>query len=360
MKFEQAIIDRGQESLALKLSYLPCFNELKRDSISVIDAGLSQPCFQVNYENKAYFAKYLIADSIEPFASELAARYGISPKLIYVEQNWLITEFIAGQGLDNGYQSEAEKLAITIALLARCHSISLPSTISNSENSHSNHQNVVQTISPTDEQRSKQFYLSELDISATIQQLLQNIALSFAQQQALKSLSNVLQQNLAKANKIVQHTKQVFCHGDANFSNVMALKNDTKNTENLYKIIDFECACIAPVAYDLAMLMAVNGIDSSKVETITSLYQQALISLNQQKNSTGIVDNLTVNTQGNTATSTILVTCYLDFSLLINSLWYLWQYQGRKLIKYKVLSTKQLILLAKRHSQANRVLDEMR
>ena len=357
MKFDQAIIDPHQQSLALKLSHLPCFN-LKVDNISVINAGLSQPCFQVNHEDKTYFAKYLIANSIEPLASQLAARDGISPKLIYVGQNWLITEFIEGQGLDNSNQSEEEKLAVTIALLVRCHNIALSS--SKSESNHSNHQNLTQKISLTDNQRSKKSYLQNLDISATIKQLLQNIALSSTQHQALKFLVNVFQQNLAETHEILQYTRQVFCHGDANYSNIIALKNETANSENLYKIIDFECACIAPIAYDLAMLMAVNSIDSSKVEMITSLYQQALTRLNQQKKLTDIVDNLAENTEKNDDISLGLVTCYYDFSLLINSLWYLSQYQERKLIKYKILSVKQLMLLATRYPQVNRVLDEMR
>jgi thiamine kinase-like enzyme len=359
LTFDQAIVDPQQQSLALKLSHLPCFN-LKADNISVINTGLSQPCFQVNYDNKTYFAKYLIADSIEPLASQFASRAGISPKLIYVGQNWLITEFIAGQGLDNGKQREEEKLAITIALLARCHSIALSSTSSKSESSHINNQNLTQKISLTDDQLSKQSYLPNLDISATIKQLLQNIVLSSTQHQALKSLVNVFQQNLAETDKIVQHTRHVFCHGDANYSNVIALKNVTKNPESLYKIIDFECACIAPIEYDLAMLMAVNSIDSSKVEMITSLYQQALTRLNQQKKLTDIVDNLTENTEKNDGISPALVTCYYDLSILINGLWYLSQYQKRKLIKYKILSIKQLMLLAIRHPQVNRLLDEMR
>jgi len=359
LTFEQAIIDQEQQSLALKLSHLACFN-LKVDNISVINAGLSQPCFQVNYENKTYFAKYLIADSIEPLASQLAARDKISPKLIYVGQNWLITEFIAGKGLDNGKQSEEEKLAVTIALLARCHNIALSSTSSKSESSQSNHQNLAEKISLTDDQLSKQSYLPSLDISTTIEQLLQNIVLSSTQHQALKSLVNVFQQKLAEAHQIVQHTRQVFCHGDANYSNVIALKNETKNPESLYKIIDFECACIAPIEYDLAMLMAVNSIDSSQVEMITSCYQQALTRLNQQQKLTKIIDKLTEITQENSNVSPLLVMCYFDFSLLINSLWYLSQYQGRKLIKYKILSIKQLMLLAIRHPQVNRLLDEMR
>jgi thiamine kinase-like enzyme len=358
LKSDQAIIDQQQQSLALKLSHLPCFN-LKVDNINVINAGLSQPCFQVIHENTIYFAKYLIADSIEPLASQLAARDSISPKLIYVGKNWLITEFIAGQGLDNSNQSEEKKLVITIALLVRCHNIALSSK---SESSHSNHQNLTPKISLTDGQLSKQSYLPSLDISATIKQLLQNITLSSTQHQALKSLVNVLQQNLAETHKIVQHThtRQVFCHGDANYSNIIALKNETKNPENLYKIIDFECACIAPIAYDLGMLMAVNSINSSKVEMITSLYQQALTRLNQQQKSTKNIDNLTEITQENSNISPLLVTCYFDFSILINSLWYLSQYQDRKLIKYKILSIKQLMLLATRHPQVNRLLDEMR
>tara|TARA_R110000744_G_scaffold107699_3_gene204246 strand:- start:4848 stop:5921 length:1074 start_codon:yes stop_codon:yes gene_type:complete len=357
LKFDQSIIDQQQHSLALELCHLPCFNQLKVDGIRHIDAGLSNPCFHVSYENKSLFAKYLTANSIEPFVSQLAASKEIAPKLVYVGHNWLITEFITGQGLEKSDQSEDEKIAIVIALLTRCHSIL---DLSISKNSYSNHQELAQKILITDVNVQKQSYIPNLDISATINQLLQKTKLSVAQDKALQFLLNILQKNLVNTTKLVSNLPLVLCHGDTNFSNVIQLKNDDTSAEPLYKLIDFECACIAPIEYELAMLMAVNNIGAGKVELIKSFYQQAIISKNLQNKPLDIVDNLASEAQGTYKISNNVVTCYLDFSLLINGLWYMVEYQRRKQLKYKNLAIKQLSILAIRYPQANIVLDEMR
>ncbi|MBA6391251.1 aminoglycoside phosphotransferase family protein [Colwellia sp. BRX10-3] len=361
MEFDQSRIEQKQKSLAVKLCQLPCFHLLKVANISVIDSGLSQPSFHVKYENKAYFAKYLDANSIEPLASQLAATHGISPKLIYVGYNWLITEFIAGEGLDTSIQSEDEKLAVMLTLLARCHSIGdLSQNKPQHLNSDIDHQNLSSVISRSVHQMSKLPFIPNLDIPSTVNLLLQNIVLNASQEQALKSLLNILQNNLANTSKIVAISQPVFCHGDANFSNVIQLENNTKSSIDLYKLIDFECACLASIEYDLAMLMAVNDIDSGKIEIIKSLYQQAFISINQYEKPLKIVDNLVSKAQDIVEISTSLVTCYLDLSLIINALWYISKYQSRKQSKYKKLAEKQLRLLADKHQQANIVLDEMR
>ncbi|WP_157673925.1 aminoglycoside phosphotransferase family protein [Cognaticolwellia beringensis] len=357
MKLDQSIIDHQQHSLTLELCHLPCFNQLKVEHIRHIDAGLSNPCFHVSYENKSLFAKYLTANSIEPFVSQLAASEGIAPKLVYVGHNWLVTEFITGQGLEKSDQSEDEKIAIVLALLARCHSIL---DLSVSYNSQRNHQALAQKTFITDVNVPTQSNIPNLDISATINQLLQKIKLSDTQDKALQFLLNILQKNLVNTSKFLSNIQQVLCHGDTNFSNVIQLKNDDTSAEPLYKLIDFECACIAPIEYELAMLMAVNNIDAGKVELIESLYQQAIISKKLPNKPLDIVDNIASKTQNTLKTSTVLVTCYLDFSFLINALWYMVEYQSRKQLKYKKLAIKQLSILAIRYPQADIVLNEMR
>lgn len=351
LSFEHVIIsplDKKQQLLALKLCHLPYFTQHSVSRIRVIEIGLSQPCFEVKYDSKNYFAKYLIADSIEPLASQLAASHGLSPKPVYVDDNWLITEFIAGEGLEQCHQPEAEKLTVMLALLARCHRI--PSDISDSQ-----YYLTAQVVLAR-----MQKSLPKLDITTIIRQILQHTELSSTQEQVLTPLLTLLQQNLAKAIEKVPSVTQVFCHGDANFSNVIVGESDTEKSAKVYQLIDFECACIAPIEYDLAMLMAVNGIDASKITMVNASYQQALISLNHQEKALEIVDNLSGKITTIENISVNLVTRYLDLSLLINGLWYLSHYQSRKQSQYKLLAIKQLMALATRYPQTSFFVDEMR
>lgn len=381
LDFDDAITSDNLQQLALKLSQLPCFDQHKVIGISVIEAGLSQACFYVKYDNKAYFAKYLSANSNEPLANQLAATYGIAPQLMYVGQHWLITEFIVGEGLDKSPQTENEKLAITIALLARCHSI--PHDNFSKQNCHhskylsltsstmalNKKQVLGQVTSKTIAAETSLLEISILDIASTISQLLQHIALSPIQVQTLKKLAKVLQQNLVNQQRELPNPQGVFCHGDANFSNVISVNNTTvKSVSHDYQLIDFECACIAPIEYDLAMLMAVNELDSSKVSMINLRYIKArnniskheVEQVNRPEKSTVIVDNLLGVTMVNANPSNDMVTCYYYLCLTINGLWYFSQYQHRKVVKYQTLAIKQLDLLAIRYPQINILLDEMR
>ncbi|MFT5814204.1 MAG: thiamine kinase-like enzyme [Psychroserpens sp.] len=345
MTFDYTLNSLTDEQLLHRLRYLPCFAKHTVNNISVIEAGLSQASFHVECEGKSYFAKYLVDNSIEPQVSQLAAAHGFSPKVFYAEQPWLITEFIAGQGLEKSKQLEDEKLLITMSLLIQCHAISI-----------CDEDIKGQTVS---------LAIPTLDIPTIISQLLQQLQLSKAQVQALKSLIYLFQQNLIKAHSNVDNTKLVLCHGDANFSNVITtnishLTGADKGIKIGYQLVDFECARIAPPEYDLAMLMAVNDIDFSKAAMINTLYQQMNKSLNKTAN---IVDNVNEHTNKTFETTNnplFLVTCYYDFSFLINALWYFERYQRQQLVKYKILAIKQLMSLAIRHPQANIVLDEMR
>jgi thiamine kinase-like enzyme len=348
VKFEQSIKDKTYQLLALKLCQLPCFNQLEVGNISVIAAGLSQPCFHIQYQHKNYFAKYLAVNRIEPLASELAANEGISPQLIYVGDNWLITEFIVGKGLDKSVQSEADKLTILLKLLAHCHHIA--------HHNVDHHQYLSSSIKST----AKPWSLPKLDISSTIQQLRLQIQIPPSQELALNELSALLLKKLAQAESVAINTTQVFCHGDANFSNVIQANNDINKQTCRYQLVDFECACLAPIEYDLAMLMAVNNIDLSKLVWIKSEYESQLMHMFSCKKATEIVDNLSGYDRTSNNFSLFMVTCYYDLSLLINGLWYSSQFQSRKLLNYKILAIQQFNLLKSRYPQIDFALNEMR
>ncbi len=346
-----SLIDNKQ--LALKLCQLTCFEQLTVNNIHVIDGGLSQPCFQVDNKNSRYFAKYIIDSHVEARASQLAAIYQISPKIIYTDHHWLITEFKVGEGLDKGKRSEEENLTITLGLLAQCHRVPMTSAGYLKE--------IPLDPTRTQQEQAMALRLPALDVVGTIKQLLQTIELSDSQAHILNQLCELLRQNLMNATEQVADLRQVFCHGDANFSNVFALENTmVADDAKGYLLIDFECACIAPREYDVAMLMAVNGICLSNIEIIRRLYLRASVALNQQKNSLKIVDNAPDNIKINDDLSLGLVTCYHNLSLLINGLWYMSQYQCREQLKYKTMAHKQLMLLEKRYPELHTVLSQMR
>ncbi len=335
------------------LCSLPYFANKNITKIAVISEGLSQPCFRVLVDNNVYFAKHLTSGNAEISANQLATQYGIAPKLIYGEGEWLITEFIPGELLQYCNISEDEQLAVLLSLLVKCHR--LPAS-------------VIQTNVKSNKAETPQATLSipQLAIEETISQLFEDLSLqqqnadnsylSLSQQNRLQATIDLLLQELAQLK--VGQSNDVFCHGDANFSNVIKKENSKKNTDNsCYQLIDFECACIAPIEYELAMLMAVNEIQSSKTEQIIALYCQLssqlhysnspqLSRLTNEENNTinaaencmEIVDNLTVSTVDSGWINRLLVTCCGNLSLVINGLWYLSQFCQHRQEKYKKLA----------------------
>lgn len=348
-----------QQTLSQMLCQLPCFKKLKVTDINEINTGLSQPCFRVEYKNNFYFAKYVSPNSTEALASQIAANHNISPHLVYVGNNWLITEFIVGEGLDTVIQSEVAKIATMLTLLSRCHRIDYAlqyNALEPLDNLQTTNQLNLESV----DQKTTKIQMPTLDISNTISELFENITCNDVLLNNLMSLSKVLQQNLTNVNITLGSIEQVLCHGDANFSNAMQLKYPQLNSVAVHKLIDFECACIAPVDFDLAMLMAVNEIERAKIALINDQY----ISINQAhlaaNNIADIVDNSLVNKQYMAIPSILLVTCYYDLSILINCLWYLSKYKDTSQVNYKILAKKQIMLLPMCHPQVNNILDEMR
>lgn len=352
---------------------LPCFKDQLVENVTVINTGLSQPCFHVKCADNEYCAKHLvndhhISDSNELLANQLISEQGVSAKLIYAENNWLVTEFISGELLLNCPLNEDEKLNVTLFLLAQCHRISYKQSSLTS---------VKQEI-------------PQLNIKETITELIK--CCQFIPSQA-KKLLEITTTTLQEINQIITtagHLQpDVFCHGDANFSNIIetkkieeiSIKGSTSlNSTNInsmshimkstpgisnthYKLIDFECACIAPAEYDIAMMMAVNEIDLSMLEIVSRFYVKHRLSKQHCYQSlphfikTGQTTHNSLDSDLEYNVLSIkLVTRYYYMSLLINALWYFSQYRQSKEKKYKTLAQQQFIVLSKHYTSVEFII----
>ena len=352
--------------LVNELCLLPCFAQQIIQNVTSLETGLSQPCFRVHTNKHDYFAKYLANSGAELVANKLAAEFGIAPKLIYGAGQWLITDFITGELLVDCHLSEDEKLATTLALLAQCHRLTKSSINRQIGQQSSSHNNALTIPYLAIEDTLAQLFQALLPQ----QPLSTNEQLLLSQLNRLMAIAKPVLQELAQTRTEVGHSNEVFCHGDANFTNVIKLANATKADDELqYQLIDFECACIAPIEYDIAMLMAVNEIESNKIAQVIALYSQhnaqqilrqqsgPLMSKNHADKAVKIVDNLPDMTKNMDNICKHLVTRYYCLSLIINGLWYLLQYQQRNEEKYKKLANKQFLLLANRYPETYIVID---
>jgi thiamine kinase-like enzyme len=207
--------------------------------------------------------------------SGIMASHNISPAVIYHDTQWLITEFIEGENLTLSNLAMDDKISIAMKLMTQCHQITTkPQLLS--------HQTVTE-------------------------ELINNTYYSKLQQTELLQLANRLTASL-------KHTKTlVCCHGDINFSNVIAGHN------KINYLVDFECAFTAPVEYDLAMFIAVNNIEKDNISSLIEIYNK----------------HSTYNVEPN------LLNHYLSFCYFINGLWYVDAYYNTKLAKFKRLAIQQ-------------------
>lgn len=258
--------------MVIPLNTLACFNNIQ--AIEPIAAGLSSQCYQVSADNKLFFAKQ-VTTTRETNVSLHAASQNISPRVIFHDKHWLITEFIDGENLAISQHSINDKISITIKLMAKCHQI------------------VKKPV--------------ELHPKSIAYALIKKAHFSNKQQDELLQVANQLTSQL-------EHTKTlVCCHGDLNFSNILI--NQDKNTY----LVDFECACTAPVEYDLAMFIAVNNLEKNKTAAIIECYKKhSLIDINLP-----------------------LLNHYLLFCYFINGLWYTHAYSETNLLKFTHLVRQQ-------------------
>ena len=207
----------------IRLEDLPCFGS--KINIAQIAAGHSHECYKVTSDGKTFFAKCFSRHSItanaEVNASLVAAKQGIAPKVIYYDENWLVSSFI-----EQSIQETQQKIEAGLVLMTKLHQ--------------------TQVALPT------------LDIVKTINDLSQRGLLTKTQ---LSLISMVTE----KLSSILIVKELVPCHGDINFSNLLI-------TGQSRYLVDFECACLADREFDIAMLIAINQLDITCLDDICQAY----------------------------------------------------------------------------------------
>lgn len=251
------------------LKSLSCFEEVLE--ISMLVDGMSHTCSKVTTSSQSYFVKKLNNETAEEevAASRIAAEHGLSPKVIYYDETWLVTEYIDSITVDKAEFSTDECITTSLTLMAKLHQL-LP--------------------------QLKTEAIPNLDALKSVQRLFTNPSAIPAQHSLI--LADITDTLTLKVNTEQRrlNVANVLCHGDVNYSNILFDK-----TQQPW-LIDFECSHLAPVEFDLSMFIAVNNIPSHLVDDIVTCY-------------TGLVPNYRPNQT--------LITYYLLYSFFINGLWYL-------------------------------------
>ncbi|MFT5757837.1 MAG: thiamine kinase-like enzyme [Alteromonadaceae bacterium] len=215
------------KAIKQKLSALPFFDQIK--DVQDIEEGASHSCFKVITAKGNYFAKYFESDRAtrqnEHQITLLAAQVGITPPVLHCSTHWLITDFIETQCLNA--QTLDKKLMIIVGLINQCHQLKAR--------------------------------LAPLNLHAILDYLLSDKTLVFAHVNAIRCVIKQLPDI-----NIVQSL--VVCHGDVNFSNILFAKKPF--------LIDFEYACLAEPEYDLAMIIAINLLNSAQQKILLSQYEK--------------------------------------------------------------------------------------
>ena len=254
------------------LKSLPCFNEIQ--AISLLVKGLSQTSLKVTTASQVFFAKKLHHDTAitEVYCaltcSTEDSTQDLSPQVIYHDQQWLVTEFIDGMTLTDSAIEDKIKISTSIALMAKLHKLPISS--------------------------GKQS-IPELNTAQSANRLLTKPVRYLAHQSPI--LDKVTKCLTLSINSLIQASENpnALCHGDINFTNILVDKGKRS------WLIDFECAHIAPVDFDLAMFIAVNNIPTQQLNELVHNYNK----LNPQYRC-----------------NKALLNHYILYSFFINGLWY--------------------------------------
>ena len=275
-------------SLIESLNQLPCFSEISH--VTSLDSGFSQPCYKVFTSEKNYFVKSSpFSSSLPILLNKLAAKHGLSPAIIYQDDHWLVTDFIEAKHI------EGEHIHCAVNLMVKCHQLPITTELQ---------------ISHTSVDKLNCLNLCH---SLIEQNNFPEEKVSKLKQFALLS-HNHLQNVLLEIEKHHAHKQLVGCHGDINFSNVFI------SSDNTPWLIDFECACLAPAEFDMAMFIAINTLTEQESSDAIKAYQTAN------------------NTPLNCLLSNTLIQAYLPLCYLINALWYdhaSWQHPDSEILKTK-------------------------
>jgi thiamine kinase-like enzyme len=267
------------------LSSLPCFTQV--NLIETITTGLSSLCYRVHADNTIFFAKQVTEN--ESIVSLLSAKSNISPTVIYHDQHWLISQFIEGDNLSLEQHPLNEKISIAMKLMSQCHKLSTKTIM----------------LDPSLSLHPKMLVYNLIDeIYLSTKQL---IAIPALQESTLIGIANHI------FTLIPPMTNKVCCHGDINFSNILL------SAEKRAYLIDYECACIAPAEYDLAMFIAVNNLEKEHILPSVQQYTaHALVNINLP-----------------------LLKHYLTYCYFLNGLWYIDAYQKSALPSFLCLAKQQ-------------------
>ena len=251
------------------LQSLPCFAEII--DISMLVDGMSHTCSKVTTASQVYFVKRLTKETAkeEVVSCRYAADHGLSPKVIYYDNTWLVTEYVDSITVDKAELSTDKYINISLTLMTKLH-----------------------LLSP----QLKTGSIPYLDTLKSVQRLFTNpLPLPARQRVILAKITHILTSKIEAEQKL-SGAANVLCHGDMNYSNILFDK-----TQQSW-LIDFECSHLAPVEFDLSMFIAVNNISTHLIDDIVASY-------------TVLVPNYRPNLT--------LLTYYLLYSFFINGLWYL-------------------------------------
>ncbi len=248
-----------------QLNQLPCFARI--DTITPLNSGLSCTSYKIQTPEGCFFAKYSANTHNNAMAAintnSAAATAGFAAKVIYSDQHWFVSEYINGIELKNMALTLNEKINIAVKLMGQCHQLTFDKSTLNKLNS-------VKLI---------QAQLSSNLFTQQQGEIIENFCRNFS----IDTSTNVF----------------VTCHGDLNFSNILS----TNTSQNISYLVDFDCVCLAPIEYDIAMLLAVNSIEQKALPAVIASYQKQ--------------HHLIINNK--------MVMRYLSFCYVINGLWYMVQ-----------------------------------
>ncbi len=216
------------DDLVNQLKSLPCFEAVI--DISAIEEGHSHHSFIVQTSSATFIAKYFESSRVtaksESTVTIEAAQRNLAPRVHYVCDKWLISEFINASSLSQVAMSVEDKIKVVTQLLVRCHQLT-----------------------------SK---VTRLDLTEIVHNIIQSHYFSVQQQQYITAL-------LPKLPLFELQSKLVLCHGDANFSNTLWSEKPM--------LIDFECVSMADREFDLAMFIAINRLSENEIDNTIKHYQ---------------------------------------------------------------------------------------
>lgn len=291
-------------------------------SIIEIQQGFSQHCFEISTSTQHYIAKVFIkgkdSQNNELTAYQVLNRQtDFTAKLLWHSSHVILLEKLSGQLLINAPIDINRKLEKTLDAVIKLHQLDVRLF------------NRCQSV-------EFNVLFSDLFVGLIIPDDSFSLVANFIDK-TLVELKQYTSSDIDNDNK--KALDYVLCHGDLNFANIFyQYKRDDCKAERdeQVKLIDFECLALMPREYDLAMLLAVNELDSAHIVDLVHLYR---VGYNvEMRNSQTSEQVLVLNEE--------LIQLYYQLALLINGLWYFKKYQATNLDVFKVKAAKQFALSA--------------